>query len=80
MAARTVVLLLLHIWAHTDTAKGAEVVSQLLEAPLPLCTLGFAALLGGVCYLAPPRALDVINTLLVVGVVASFAVRCLSCL
>lgn len=61
--------------SSADTAKGAEVVSQLLDAPLPLCTLGFAVLMGSLCYLTPPPVLDVVNTLLVAGVVASFVVR-----
>lgn len=50
-------------------------VSQLLDAPLPLCTVGFAALLGGLCVAAPPLVLDVVNTMLVAAVVATFAVR-----
>ncbi len=58
----------------TDTAKGTEVLTQLIDAPAPLCALGFVALLGGLCYAASPWALDAVNTVLVLAVVGSFAV------
>lgn len=40
---------------------------------LPLSAVAFTAVLGSACYLLPPRRLDEANSVLVAGVVASFA-------
>lgn len=53
-------------------AKAGETVSTATGFPQPLADVGFTLLMGTLCYAARPNQLDIANSILVGGVLATF--------
>jgi len=53
-------------------AKAGETISTATEFSQPLADIGFTLLMGTLCYAARPNQLDIANSILVAGVLATF--------